>query len=698
MHHISSFFPTFLILLSALNGPSPPLLGQRYYPPSSTSSPYSLILQGNQGLRYFPYTRYLGLTPIRVEGVVRTKLDPDLKLLPATSLTVSIRCYESRVGRVNLLHSNILVDHTQVLWSKSDDVEYEPIGNLDYPFRLTLPAKIGGFSTAVFVDYRCMWRVEAVLNHIPIGGVGSRQVKHFELPLVRYDLPAHIPLPPLPDPLLSQLASKPRAPRIRYSIDTPPNAIGPTDLVSIPIHVQPVDRAVCVRSASVVVERRIQLYDNTHAIPPQPSPTTSSVLSSSRSPSPPHSDFPASAFSTFVFSHPQTTQHLDTQHLDTLHVNSEGLASTSSLSSSNPTITPYSIFPSSNSVTSSTRPLLPLTSPPPPANASASSLHGKIINNTIVETESSGRFIRDENGVWNKTMTLQWPAVKSHSRWAVGETIQSDLVSVRYFVRVKVTVHSPSGTDTLELNEKEIFIVSTNNAERQLAITKYNEMLDLAHQEYRSKSKSPRRMRVDREELPPSPLPSTATISKADPTHMPSSRSSKSRSATRRPHTSAGPRDKPLGSSPPRMETSSFGGCPRDDLEEVAPRGEVFKKRRSSRLEEATSGRLRTDSGHPAETKRSGKSYFFSSSAPKMGSVPSGSSTTTTTSSSSISSDSHAGSLESDHMREWEAELAKIEMRSRRSSDLLGFARFLRKRPSTAVSTPRVMLPGCDAS
>jgi hypothetical protein len=35
-------------------------------------------------------------------------------------------------------------------------------------------------------------------------------------------------------------------------------------------------------------------------------------------------------------------------------------------------------------------------------------------------------------------MTVQWPAAKSHSRWAVGETLQSDLASVHYFVRIKV--------------------------------------------------------------------------------------------------------------------------------------------------------------------------------------------------------------------------------------------------------------------
>jgi hypothetical protein len=66
------------------------------------------------------------------------------------------------------------------------------------------------------------------------------------------------------------------------------------------------------------------------------------------------------------------------------------------------------------------------------------SVQTKLVINTLAEAESSGHFTPDVNGIWNKTMTLQWPAAKSQSRWAVGETMQSEIVSVRYFVRVKV--------------------------------------------------------------------------------------------------------------------------------------------------------------------------------------------------------------------------------------------------------------------
>jgi hypothetical protein len=71
-----------------------------------------------------------------------------------------------------------------------------------------------------------------------------------------------------------------------------------------------------------------------------------------------------------------------------------------------------------------------------------------LVVNPITGTESSGTLYRDENGVWSRTLTLQWPAAKSHSLWAIGETISSDLVSVKYFVRTKVCVF-PSRSITL---------------------------------------------------------------------------------------------------------------------------------------------------------------------------------------------------------------------------------------------------------
>ena len=96
--------------------------------------------------------------------VVRTKVDEDGKLLPAKSITVSVRCYESRLGRVNAMATRVLVDYTQVLWSKSDEREWDDIGDTEYSFRITVPTKVAGHSTAHFQDYRVWWRVEACMS------------------------------------------------------------------------------------------------------------------------------------------------------------------------------------------------------------------------------------------------------------------------------------------------------------------------------------------------------------------------------------------------------------------------------------------------------------------------------------------------------------------------------------------------------
>lgn len=364
--------------------------------------------------------------------VVRTKLDGDFKPLAAKSLTVSVKCYETRVGRINVVQSNVLVEYTKVLWSKQDGVEYEPIGNLDLPFRISMPAKVAGFSTAAFVDYRCVWRLEAgttcsyffaivhltspvVLNHVPISGIGARQIRHFELPFIRYDVPIYSSITPHTAPLLNLQTNKPRAPRIRYSIHSPQIPIGPHDLVSVSIHLLPVDHGVSIRSASVIVERRIQLHEQTSCVSGSTSHPQTSITPRSTSSSPKQSPSPCSKSS---YSPTATFQD------DPLFE----VSSTPSLSSSSPTITLGTAPSSSLTIASESTPLLH-------PNFSAST---KLVVNPIAGTESSGNLFRDENGVWSRTLTLQWPAVKSHSLWAVGETISSDLVTVKYFVRTKV--------------------------------------------------------------------------------------------------------------------------------------------------------------------------------------------------------------------------------------------------------------------
>jgi len=129
----------------------------------------------------------------------------------------------------------------------------------------------------------------------------------------------------------------------------------------------------------------------------------------------------------------------------------------------------------------------------------------------------------------------------------------------------QLIVFSPnSSAETVELEDQEIIVVSTNETQRQLALSRYSAG--------RSKSRSPNRSKQDRPDIQlPSPqrsprlstvaeVPTTAlNIPKANHefeeslghSHKFSSASfphpgSKGKvKSTRRPHTSAGPRDKP---------------------------------------------------------------------------------------------------------------------------------------------------------
>lgn len=116
--------------------------------------------RGNSGGRVWPHSGFLGLTKITIEGTVRTRLDDDQRPLQSSSITISVRCYESRL-RLGSVRTNTLLDATQTLWAKPDGSQWGDVGDLDLPFKVTLPAKTAGFSTANFQDYRIFWRVEA---------------------------------------------------------------------------------------------------------------------------------------------------------------------------------------------------------------------------------------------------------------------------------------------------------------------------------------------------------------------------------------------------------------------------------------------------------------------------------------------------------------------------------------------------------
>ncbi|KAH7924563.1 hypothetical protein BV22DRAFT_1105385 [Leucogyrophana mollusca] len=644
--------------------------------------------KGNQGVRFFPHLGYLGLTPLKFEGLVRTQLDQDGKTLLAKDISIAVRCYEARQNRLGTVQTNILAEHLLVLWKKPDHQEWAEIGDSEHPFRISLPVSVTGPSTALYYQgYRIYWRIEAILNHIPLVGVGARQMKHFDLPLVRHDTPAPAspssPLSPSPSTYLCSLTSKPRTPPMRYRVSVPPNPVGPLDIVSINVNVQPLDPAVVIRSATAVVERQIQLSDvhpTASSSPPSPSvPISASSLSSQ-----PNSYFlPHSAPSASASSSPYR------DHNSHIIPTGENNSATSSYNDIN---IPHASA-SSLSTDNDSRPLL---------QQSASSNHNaadRTATHIFAHVESSARFSRDSSGVWKQTLNFSWPDWGSNNRWTVGETLQTDVASVKFFVRVKLIVSSPtSSAESIELEEKEIVVVATNESRRQLALSRYNELLYASN---RSKSKSPRRTKRDRpaEQIPSPPrspnvnsliaTPVTAPIISKSHRHVDaalghsyklSSASSPypdspHKSGSRRPHTSAGPRDKASG---------------------YDMRGYEAMRNKGNRLAVPVRPETAWHVDSPGKTPSPRGSF-----GQKWVEAPRHGDSSTSVSSEggplTVSAEHTEGSLlfekvDAVKIRAWEEELARIEIVSRRSSaDMMGFMAQRRKqsgdRPTPTIRT-----------
>lgn len=616
--------------------------------------------KGNHGVRFFPCSGYLGLTPLKFEGVVRTEIEQDGKHLLAKDITVFVRCYEFRHSRLGTAQSKILAEHSVTLWRKPDNQDWAEIGNVEYPFRLSMPLHTTGPSTALyFQEYRICWRIEAVVNHAPIPGVGSRLLKHYDLYLIRHDLPGNVsppsPVTPPQSSFLSSLSTKPRGPSLRYRITLPSKPVGPLDIVPLQVTVQPLDPAVSIRSATAVVERRIQFSD-LQASPPGTVTLSAPTLSS----------------------HSYLASNQESNPYDHHSVTASSYDIASAASSSND----LHYLSSTSSLISDTRPLLPQQQSSVPSTSSVTHTSERTTTHIFAHLESSHRFTRDSTGTWRQTLTFSWPDASPSSRWTVGETLQTGMASIRFFVRVKLIVSSPhSSAETVELDDQEIIVVSTNEAQRQLALSRYSAV-------GQSKSRSPKRSKRERPNTntqlpsPPRSPPAVAEVPEKAPvppkggheheiSHghtnklpSPQPKSKYELKSMRRPHTSAGPRDTPHG--------YDSGGY--NPLHDHSNRHPV-----PLRPETAYSG--------PATNGRGTRGAFNQKwvESPRLGHSSSNASSEGARLATPESAVRAEGSLLFEkvghvEMRAWEEELARIELVSRRSTaDMMDFVSQRRK-------------------
>ncbi|KAG8884861.1 hypothetical protein FRB97_003068 [Tulasnella sp. 331] len=483
-------------------------------------------LKGNaSGSKSWPFNGYFALSQVSTHGTVRTRQGDDTHNLMASKLTIAIRCYESRTLRLGVVHTNVLFNTTKVLWQAPEGQQYAPLGDVDLPFRLSLPPDIEAPSTCHMQEHRVFWRLEAggytrLITHAPLVGQGTRQAKAYDLNFVRHSAPPPLYSSPSSSATLATCDANTvsnKLPSCSYDLSTPNYALGPEDALPISLRIRPGAASTAVTRVALSVERRVVFKDpsKTNNVLPFPS---NQLAEGSGSPSP----LPTPPSSAKVDEQQQEKNGSSEEEAELGEEEQEedgsDVATLTGPRKEDPfasteTLKPPIVVTGTTSAQSTGIP-----SSPPPASPEATSFPFSILRSgpkTLTQTIASiertkGELNVDKDGdgalVYSADMMSAIPLVKP-GHWALGETMKTALVSVRFFVRVKVTLTSPSKSSTpsasnsnsalnassssssssssstiserISIPSQEIYIVGINTARRAYVRAKLDELVKL---------------------------------------------------------------------------------------------------------------------------------------------------------------------------------------------------------------------------
>ncbi|CAE7090344.1 unnamed protein product [Rhizoctonia solani] len=373
--------------------------------------------KGNAGARWFPHSGHLGFTPVKLDGIVRTRMEEDGKPVAASALTISLRCYEAQHGRVGVVKTNIIAEQTQTLWTPPNGTEYGPLGAREFPFRLVLPVNAPGSSTFHLQDYRIYWRLEAAIHTAHVPGIGSRQVKCFDVNLVRYSKPSISQRPVAASSLQPCQFSQ-------CEFQFPRRPTSPLDPIPLSLRIQP-HTGASLQRVTFALERRIDFIDSTPA-------SSSSHLASP----------------------------------------SSGLTRSGSRESS-PGLEPYSSTVALlNCPPGDLSLALARKRSPSPASQCAKSIEAVLASTEVTDIPKS--IMSDKDTPYTVSAMLQVPIPKSGAHWGVGETMQGELARVRFFVTVKAQLATGGNSVVVDLGQEEIIVIAVDDAERQRVHSKYS--------------------------------------------------------------------------------------------------------------------------------------------------------------------------------------------------------------------------------
>ncbi|KLT38325.1 hypothetical protein CC85DRAFT_38487 [Cutaneotrichosporon oleaginosum] len=214
--------------------------------------------QGNIASKNFPVVGYFGVTPVVLAGTVHVKVEEGGPKIPIRSVQVAVRCYESRDSMRSTRRDHVIYEKTKHIWHPPAGVQDEVLDGWEQPFKLSIPPEAAELArgTQNLREWRVRWRLEVMVEHVPIPHVGHRVAHAYDINVYDHRSPS----PSLPSPPAGMVLGS-GATATHVHINPPPTAFGPSESLNVSFSVRPDDPSTSVKKLQLILERRVELLD-----------------------------------------------------------------------------------------------------------------------------------------------------------------------------------------------------------------------------------------------------------------------------------------------------------------------------------------------------------------------------------------------------------------------------------------------------
>ncbi|BEJ14293.1 hypothetical protein CspHIS471_0400600 [Cutaneotrichosporon sp. HIS471] len=213
---------------------------------------------GNVAARTFPITGYFGLTPVNIAGTVHVKVEEGGAKIPIRSVQVAVRCYESRESMRSARRDHTVWETAQYIWLPPAGTQDEVLDGWEQPFKFAIPPEVAALARGSqnLREWRVRWRLEVMVEHVPIPVVGHRVAYAYDLNLYDHRNPS----PSLPSPPAAMILGS-GATATHVHMNPPPTAFGPSESLAVSFSVRPDDPSASIKKLQLVLDRRVELLD-----------------------------------------------------------------------------------------------------------------------------------------------------------------------------------------------------------------------------------------------------------------------------------------------------------------------------------------------------------------------------------------------------------------------------------------------------